>query len=226
MDKEDASDFIKETINNFRNGFFQGLSNCNGKQEKAKLIQYFISVSIKKMEEAQKINDHVETEIYSKFLKETLYLLKDFTLAIEKQPNVSEKSEVKPSAPPVIQDIPDSREDVKVVVDGTLEDWNLISFEEMMRILKYKDKRSFKKWCEENQVPIIELGKNKLIDRSFLEKIISTESEAKGHRAPIDNNVPKASSQKKEVYVPDNEIISKYLKKYESNCETSKKTST
>jgi hypothetical protein len=213
-EEKNTSDFIVETTNRFRNTFFQNLSTCNCKQEKVILIQHFISESTGRLEDAQRINDKIQTEIYSKFLKETLYPLKDFTISTEK-PNVSEKSDVKPSAPPVDRNIPDSNEDVVTIIDDTLENLNLIGFQEMMKILKYKDKRSIKKWCEENRVPIIELGKNKFIDRSFLEKIISAEAEVKGHRAPINNNVPKAASRKADV--TGNEMYLKYLAKYESN---------
>ena len=98
--------------------------------------------------------------------------------------------------------------------------YNLIALNELMTLLGYNDKRSVRNWCEKKHIPIIELGKKEYIHKTFITQIVQDSLPVIGSRPPTDINTPSPGSKMETRYVPDNIIISKYLKKYESKNKT------
>ena len=79
----------------------------------------------------------------------------------------------------------------------------------LMELLGYIDERSFVKWCMKNNIPIIKIGLKKYILSHFLTQIIDNQ---------LVKFVKDDDSKEKQIkqFVPENEIIAKYLSKYES----------
>lgn len=100
-DAKNASSNIEENINRLRNTFFSKLSKCSNNDEKGKLILGFISESKRLEAIARKNNNPNWIEIYSKFHRETLHPLKDFTIIDRHVVSQSELSSIKPSGPPI-----------------------------------------------------------------------------------------------------------------------------
>jgi hypothetical protein len=102
---------------------------------------------------------------------------------------------------------------------------DLIDIQELMVLLGYSDERSVKKWCKAKEVPIIVLGLKKYISSQYLTQYIDNQLvifvggiESKNTSSETENRyVKKKAKRIKGLYNPGNEIISKYLTKYESN---------
>ncbi|MGZ3750591.1 MAG: hypothetical protein ACXVP0_06435 [Bacteroidia bacterium] len=125
---------------------------------------------------------------------------------------------------------------------------DLFELEKLMELLGYKDPRSVKKWCERNLIPILEIGVKQYILSSFLEKNIENQITmfAKSNKISPEQILARANSHNKvedantnlditdletapkiiKSFKPQNEIVSKYLLKYEANgkSNTTKKT--
>lgn len=91
---------------------------------------------------------------------------------------------------------------------------NLIEFPEVMALLGYEDERSAVKWCHRNDIRILKLGAKKYTSKHLLTQVIDNQllifdAEEIG---PL-----KRERKKKTKFQPKNEIMSKYLAKYESN---------
>lgn len=115
------SAFIQENVNKLRNTFFIDLSKCNTNEEKIRLVEHFIYESRRREQMARKASDQVWVEIYSKFQRDTLNPLKDFTITSEPPTDQSKLSDVKPSAPPVVQvNTPESKDD-RITCNATPE---------------------------------------------------------------------------------------------------------
>lgn len=104
--------------------------------------------------------------------------------------------------------------------NGFEQKYNLIGLEELMVLLGYNDERSVRKWCSDNQIPILELGKRRYIHKDIILKMINAGLSVNGNRAPVENSKPGAASRYS-VYTPENEVISKYLNKYENDVNSS-----
>ncbi len=112
---------------------------------------------------------------------------------------------------------------------------NLIELSELMQLLGYGDERSIRKWCKNNSIPIIKLGLKKYVLSHLLTQYIDNQCVifVKGKRSTTNQELKQSqnttnsntrSTQK--AYNPNNELISKYLSKYESDnkSKTAKKT--
>lgn len=99
--------------------------------------------------------------------------------------------------------------------NGFEEKYNLIGLEELMGLLGYTDERSVRKWCSDNQIPILELGKRRYIHKDIIMQMINEGLSVNGNRAPVENSKPGAA------YTPENEVVSKYLNKYENDVNSS-----
>jgi hypothetical protein len=95
---------------------------------------------------------------------------------------------------------------------------NLVELIELFELLGYQDERSVIRWCGSNNIPVVKLGLKKYISSHLLTQTIDSQ-------IVIFVKGKKLSSNKNNLYKPDNETISKYLKKYESSSKvlTSKK---
>ena len=52
---------------------------------------------------------------------------------------------------------------------------DLIEHSELMHLLGYEDERSFKKWCDKQQIPIVKIGLKKYILSHFLTQYIDNQ---------------------------------------------------
>lgn len=87
------------------------------------------------------------------------------------------------------------------------DEW--IELRELMPLLGYSDERSIKKWCRDQKVPIIKMGLKKYIPSQFLTQYIDNQL--------VIFDKPRVVDLKTEsVNTPKNEVISKYLEKYEN----------
>ena len=86
---------------------------------------------------------------------------------------------------------------------------DLIEIREAMELLGYSDERSIKRWCNAHNIPIATLGKKKYLPKHLLTQYIDNQLVTFA-RGPI------ATENSEKKYNSDNEIISKYLSKYES----------
>ena len=113
----------------------------------------------------------------------------------------------------------------------------MISIDEVLLNLKSTDLRTARKWCVKNDVEIIKQGKNEFVfetefkevlERPFINKLkrkFGKEWEsvyklyAEGNILALNilQNMPTVNYK---TYKPGNEIISKYLSKYENNEKT------
>lgn len=86
-----------------------------------------------------------------------------------------------------------------------------IELEELMLILGYSDERSSLKWCKDQGIPVVKLGLKKYISSQLLTQYIDNQLVifVKGTKV----SKTKSSAQ----FVPDSEIVSKYLEKFKSN---------
>jgi hypothetical protein len=91
------------------------------------------------------------------------------------------------------------------------KDW--IELAELMQFLGYSDPRSLEKWCKKNKLKIIKAGLKKYVSSQKLTQILDNQyvifEEEKDCK-------PKSKKNIDSNYTPTNEIISKYLTKYES----------
>ena len=114
---------------------------------------------------------------------------------------------------------------------------DLIDFSELTVILGYTDERSIIKWCKTNKFPVLKVGSKKYILSHYLTQYIDNQLlifEQANFFSPNEvftmiknkeTTIEKKSKitegtlrvEKQTSYKPDNEIISKYLNKYESN---------
>lgn len=106
---------------------------------------------------------------------------------------------------------------------------DLIDSVELMKLLGYKDERSLRRWCKVQEIPIIHFGIKKYVSKHLLTQyidnqlvIFETKTQALKYISdPQDSNIESKKNQRaKESYNPNNEIISKYLAKYESASKT------
>lgn len=111
---------------------------------------------------------------------------------------------------------------------------NLVELTELFELLGYQDERSVIKWCGRNNIPIVKLGLKKYISSHLLTQIVDNQLVIFVKDNKITNKSSEAENEKtqekpvrvqKGAFNPDNEIILKYLAKYESaKINTSKKT--
>lgn len=98
--------------------------------------------------------------------------------------------------------------------------YNLIAINELMTLLGYTDKRSVRNWCEKRRIPIIELGKKEYIHKTVITGMIQEGLPAIGSRPPAERDTPGQGSEMDAKYVPESEIVAKYLAKYERKNKT------
>jgi len=102
------------------------------------------------------------------------------------------------------------------------EEWEDI--QDLMQFLGYSDERSVKKWCKKRNIPILIAGLNKYVSKHLLTQYIDNQLVifVKGNEAI--ENLPKkiesVSKNRDKRYIPENEIINKYLLKYESDAKS------
>jgi hypothetical protein len=89
----------------------------------------------------------------------------------------------------------------------------LTDFRDLMTLLGYRDTRSVSRWCEKNRVPVYKMGKKSYVSSQYLTDIID-------NQLVTFEKAEKVREKKRSIthnlYQPKNEIISKYLEKYES----------
>ncbi len=108
-----------------------------------------------------------------------------------------------------------------------LED--MIDIQDLMLKLGYSDPRSVKKWCAERNIPIIPFGLKKYVSSHYLTQYIDNQYITFVKPEMNDKKTPNTTSPKisnsTSKYNSENEIINKYLSKYESNdkSQTTKK---
>ena len=89
----------------------------------------------------------------------------------------------------------------------------IVEIGELHKILGYQDERSVLRWCKKHDITIIKLGLKKYFPSHLLTQI-------------LDNQLFKFVEKKKtdtkneKKYLPQNEIVSQYLSKYESTNQT------
>lgn len=102
---------------------------------------------------------------------------------------------------------------------------DLVDIQDLMKLLGYTDERSLKKWCKSHEIPIVTMGLKKYILSHYLTQYIDNQCVifVKGKtEQDIDSQSDRKKEQKAKPgnrgsYQPKNEIIQKYLAKYESN---------
>lgn len=90
---------------------------------------------------------------------------------------------------------------------------------ELMAILGYTDPRSIIKWCNSKNIPLIKIGLKKYILSQYLTQYIDNQlvtfvQSGKSNENNAVKPKPRISNTR---FKPDNEIVSKYLAKYESS---------
>lgn len=112
---------------------------------------------------------------------------------------------------------------------------NLVELIELFELLGYQDERSVLKWCARNKIPVIKLGIKKYVSSHLLTQSIDNQllifvkrndaSKIKPEDE-VGNSPQKTKKSEEGIYQPNNELISKYLAKYESASKVnpSKKT--
>ncbi len=102
----------------------------------------------------------------------------------------------------------------------------MVEFEQLQSWLGYADQRSVVRWCEKRLLPILHFGLKRYVSSQLLtqyidNQIVKFESGRKlsdGNSKIGNIKVEKSTSSKsKGSYQPSNEIVSKYLQKYETN---------
>jgi len=103
---------------------------------------------------------------------------------------------------------------------------DLVDIRDLMALLGYNDERSVKKWCKARQIPIVVMGLKKYILQHYLTQNIENQLVIFVKGKEIKDIDSESDSKKQErkaklggqgTYQPKNEIIQKYLAKYESN---------
>ena len=108
-----------------------------------------------------------------------------------------------------------------------------IGLSELFAYLGYTDIRTVRKWCNNNNVAIIRQGKSEFVyeanfrqvfDRPLINKLREQHGDnwQEVYQLYLDGNIPaltainSRSKYQDKSYKPDNEIVSKYLSKYEN----------
>lgn len=104
---------------------------------------------------------------------------------------------------------------------GQLNIQDYVVIEELMSFLGYSDYRSVFNWCKRQKIRVLKLGLKKYVKAVEISELIENqlinfESERQNH---------KKSNLKNPTYKAQNEIVAKYLSKYEKQdwSKTSKK---
>lgn len=87
----------------------------------------------------------------------------------------------------------------------------LVEQSELMVLLGYEDERSFKKWCQKSQIPIIKIGLKKYILSQYLTQYIDNQLVTFEVSSKIEKPLVKTN------FEPQNKIVSKYLEKFKAN---------
>ena len=112
-----------------------------------------------------------------------------------------------------------------------------LSLNEILDDLGYIDIRSARNWCKKNNVLVIRQGKNEFVieanfkevfEKPFIDKLIrkfgknweSVYQLYANRNIPELNAINEMPSVTYKAYKPKNEIVSKYLNKYDSNEKT------
>lgn len=103
---------------------------------------------------------------------------------------------------------------------------DLVDIQDLMTLLGYSDERSIKRWCKARGIPIVSLGLKRYVLQHYLTQYIDNQLVIfdNGHvdQKPASESENKKAQRKtkrigKGTYDPGNEIIAKYLTKYESS---------
>jgi cell shape-determining protein MreC len=107
------------------------------------------------------------------------------------------------------------------VTTGGLNIQDFVSIEELMSFLGYSDFRSAFSWCKRYSITVLKVGLKKYVKASEISELIENQlinfEEGRADTRKLPERKPKFQAQ--------NEIVSKYLSKYEkqSQFKTSKK---
>lgn len=102
----------------------------------------------------------------------------------------------------------------------------MVEFEQLKSWLGYSDQRSVVRWCEKRFLPILHFGLKRYVSSQLLTQYIDNQlvkfvSPIKPHETAT--NVDSENAEQKSririsgTYRPNNEIITKYLSKYEND---------
>ena len=100
----------------------------------------------------------------------------------------------------------------------------LLDIQELMPFFGYTDPRSFIKWCNTKKIPIIKLGLKKYVESHFLTEYIDIQLITFVEGVKPLKVSPKSLSEKNppkkiKKYKPENEIVNKYLSRYETDAK-------
>jgi hypothetical protein len=109
------------------------------------------------------------------------------------------------------EDLDGSKNKVTKNTDNIELRYNLITFEELKNLLGYTDERALLKWCRDNNVSILKMGRKKYIHESVITQMIDKKLPV----SAVSKNNYGSGSEIEEKYVPESELVAKYLKKYE-----------
>lgn len=107
---------------------------------------------------------------------------------------------------------------------------DLVDIQDLMLLLGYTDPRSVKKWCKQRDIPILSLGLKKYVSQHILTQYIDNQLVKFEKTTKIVTEFNQESDQKQRqqkdgakhpgAYKPENDMVSKYLSKYEARIKS------
>lgn len=97
---------------------------------------------------------------------------------------------------------------------------DLLDIAQLMPLLGYSDPRSIIKWCKSKNIPIIKVGLKKYVFSHYLTQYIDNQLITFEKAVESVTILPKKLSEKtNKKYKPENEIVNKYLSRYETDAK-------
>ncbi len=103
---------------------------------------------------------------------------------------------------------------------------DFLDIEQLKSFLGYIDERSVLKWCTTNKIPVIKLGLKKYVASHYLTHIIDNQLVTFVEKTESKKQIEKTNSEpygdtenlnNRDSFKPADELIAKYLLKYESD---------
>lgn len=101
---------------------------------------------------------------------------------------------------------------------------DLLDIAQLMPLLGYSDPRSIIKWCKSKNIPIIKVGIKKYVlshySTQYIDNQLITFERAIESVTILSKKLSEKTSEKtNKKYKPENEIVNKYLSRYETDAK-------